>query len=44
MAAHPPLTVRDLRVRPVHVPLRIPLQTSSGIGWDEDGVQRCLVP
>lgn len=30
MNAHPPLTIRDLRVRAAHVPLRIPLQTSSG--------------
>lgn len=30
MDAHPPLTIRDLRVRAAQVPLRIPLQTSSG--------------
>lgn len=30
MGAHPPLTIRDLRVRAAQVPLRIPLQTSSG--------------
>lgn len=30
MPTPPPLTVRDLRVRAVHVPMRLPLQTSGG--------------
>ena len=30
MAAHPRLTILDLRARPVNVPMRIPLQTSGG--------------
>ena len=30
MATHPRLTIRDLRARPVNVPMRIPLQTSGG--------------
>ena len=30
MATHPRLTVRDLRVRGVHVPMRLPLQTRGG--------------
>ena len=30
MATHPRLTIRDLRARPVSVPMRIPLQTSGG--------------
>jgi len=30
MAAHPRLTIRDLRLRGVHVPMRLPLQTRGG--------------
>ena len=30
MATHPRLTIRDLRLRGVHVPLRLPLQTRGG--------------
>ena len=30
MISHPRLTIRDLRVRPVNVPMRLPLQTSGG--------------
>lgn len=30
MTSHPRLTIRDLRVRAVHVPMRLPLQTSGG--------------
>jgi len=30
MTTHPRLTIRDLRVRGVHVPMRLPLQTRGG--------------
>lgn len=30
MSPHPPLTIRELRVRAVNVPMRLPLQTSGG--------------